>query len=171
MNICIYHGVDLDGYCSAAIWKRVHPDGELIGMNYGDDVPWERLEGQIVTVVDFCLQPWTDMERLHRHARELTWIDHHKSAIQSWKDVGCPYIRGARDVTKAACELTWEFYRGSADASRGVPARRLRLLATQRSCHHAVSDGDASLEHGPRNEPRLYAGMGVDLQGPCGLFN
>jgi len=39
MDVCIYHGVDLDGYCSAAIWKRAYPDGELIGLNYG----WEDL--------------------------------------------------------------------------------------------------------------------------------
>jgi oligoribonuclease NrnB/cAMP/cGMP phosphodiesterase (DHH superfamily) len=120
MDICVYHGVDLDGYCSAAIWKTAHPGGELIGLNYGWDVPWERLEGNNVTMVDFCLQPWNDMELLLSTANELTWIDHHKSAIESWKDAGCEFIRGSRDTTKAACELTWEFYYPGKPMPRGV---------------------------------------------------
>jgi hypothetical protein len=120
MNICIYHGVDLDGYCSGAIWKRVHPKGELIGLNYGQEVPWGMLQGNDVTLVDFCLQPWSDMERLLTMACEVTWIDHHKSAIQSWKDAGCPFIRGERRTDKAACELTWEFYIADRPMPRGV---------------------------------------------------
>jgi len=122
MQICIYHGVDLDGYCSGAIWKTAHANEstEMIGLNYGQDVPWERLEENDVTLVDFCLQPWTEMERLLEVAEEVTWIDHHKSAIETWKEAGTPFIRGSRDVTKAACELCWEFYFPNAPMPRGV---------------------------------------------------
>lgn len=110
MNICIYHRVDLDGYCSAAIWKKIHHDGQLIGMNYGDEISWDQLIGHDVTLVDFCFQPWSEMERLIEVANRVTWIDHHKSAIESWKESGCEFINGLRNTEKAACELTWEFY-------------------------------------------------------------
>lgn len=119
-DVCIYHSADLDGHCSAAIWKTVHPHGELIGMNYGQDVPWDQLDGQNVSVLDFCLQPWDDMIRLIRCANQLTWIDHHKSAIESWKQNGCEFINGSRDTEKAACELTWEFYYPGETMPRGV---------------------------------------------------
>ena len=119
-DVCVYHGVDLDGYCSAAIWLRSHPNGEVIGLNYGQDVPWERLEGNRVAMVDFCLQPWPEMERLIEVADELVWIDHHKSAIESWKAAGCELIRGSRDTEKAACELVWEFYHPDELMPRGV---------------------------------------------------
>lgn len=120
MSVCIYHNADLDGYCSGAIWKTVYPDGKLIGMNYGDDVPWDRLIGADVTVVDFCLQPWSEMERLLGIAKSVTWIDHHKSAIEEWQRLECPYILGSRDTTKAACELTWEYLHPEKPMPRGV---------------------------------------------------
>jgi oligoribonuclease NrnB/cAMP/cGMP phosphodiesterase (DHH superfamily) len=120
MNVCVYHGVDLDGYCSAAIWKAEHPEGELIGLNYGQEIPWDRLEGNEVTLVDFCFQPWPEMDRLIECASNVTWIDHHKSAIESWKQAGCEFIQGSRDVEHAACELTWWFYHRGEPLPHGV---------------------------------------------------
>jgi oligoribonuclease NrnB/cAMP/cGMP phosphodiesterase (DHH superfamily) len=119
-DVCIYHGVDLDGFCSGAIWKTVHSDGDLIGLNYGQEIPWDRLAGNDVALLDFCLQPWGEMARLLREAACVTWIDHHKSAIESWKQVGCEFIRGVRDTEKAACELTWEFYYPDEQMPEGV---------------------------------------------------
>ena len=74
---CFYHSADLDGHCSAAIVKAVCPECELIGINYGDAFPWdlfveaeERKSGSIILpakepetvyMVDFCLQPFTDV--------------------------------------------------------------------------------------------------------------
>lgn len=111
MQVCLYHGVDLDGYCSAAIWSRsVCGEKKLIPMNYGYDTPWGELDGSDVTLVDFSLQPWGEMERLLDVASSVTWIDHHKSVIDEWKSHGARFIRGSRDTLKAACELAWEFY-------------------------------------------------------------
>ena len=63
-KICLYHRSDLDGKCSGAIVKRHIPGTEMIGIDYGDKIPWKDLEGAHVYLVDFSLQPWTDMIRL-----------------------------------------------------------------------------------------------------------
>lgn len=120
MDICIYHNADLDGFCSAAIWKTKHPNGILVGMNHGQDVPWEMLVGEDVTLVDFCLQPWKQMERLMTIARPLTWIDHHESSIKELAESSSLPLRGVRDTKKAACELTWKFYYPGEPMPRGV---------------------------------------------------
>jgi uncharacterized protein len=106
---CVYHNADLDGFCSAAIVKNKYPDCDLIGLDYGHDIPWSRLENQDVVIVDFSFQPWSEMEKLRSIAKTLTWIDHHKSAITASVEAGSPSITGLRDVHAAACELTWEY--------------------------------------------------------------
>lgn len=126
MNVCIYHGVDLDGYCSGAIWKTAHENElhEMVGLNYGQDVPWDLLEGNDVSLLDFCLQPFSDFVRLLQAAHSVTWIDHHKSAIETWHQSdmpnGCCSLVTSLDTTKAACELAWEFYRPKEPMPRGV---------------------------------------------------
>ena len=79
MNVCVYHNADLDGYASGAIWKTAHENEliEMVGLNYGQDVPWELLAGNDVTLLDFCIQPCgkvmlsdeniPDCSRLRRH--------------------------------------------------------------------------------------------------------
>lgn len=119
---CFYHSADLDGHCSAAIVKAVYPECELIGINYGDLFPWDRVDvpDDQVIMVDFCLQPFDDMVRLQTHCN-LTWIDHHKSAIEAydaWQEQQKAFllphekitIAGFRDVKFAGCELTWEYF-------------------------------------------------------------
>src|SRR5574340_1146574 len=106
---CFYHSADLDGKCSAAIVKLTFPDVELIGINYGDPFPWDRIEGgETVFMVDFCLQPFEDMERLNSICH-LTWIDHHNTAIEEARRRSfCVSGAERTEVGKAGCELTWE---------------------------------------------------------------
>lgn len=108
--LCFYHSADLDGHCSGAIVKHRFPECEMHGINYGDPFPWELLEkcdqAARVYMVDFALQPFGDMARL-ASACELTWIDHHKSAIIEWEEHNRPVPYAVLDNTKAACELTW----------------------------------------------------------------
>ena len=62
-----YHSADLDGHCSGAIVKYAHPECELIGINYGDKFPWESIgQDETVYMVDFSLQPFSDMIRLNK---------------------------------------------------------------------------------------------------------
>lgn len=41
--ICFYHSADLDGVCSGAIVKHFVPDCELVGYDYGQPFPWDKV--------------------------------------------------------------------------------------------------------------------------------
>lgn len=105
---CFYHSADLDGHCSGAIVKYARPECEMIGIDYGDPFPWDKIvPDEEIYMVDFSLQPFSDMVRLDKVAR-LTWIDHHKSAIEEYMATPCT-IRGVRATSLAACELAWSY--------------------------------------------------------------
>lgn len=104
--ICIYHSRDLDGWMSAAIVKLVNSNIELIGWDYGQPVP--DLFSNDVIMVDISF-PNQTMRKLF-DKNNLIWIDHHTSAIKEMEDAELCDIEGKRDVTKAACELTWEYF-------------------------------------------------------------
>lgn len=105
--ICLYHRSDLDGKCSGYLVRRAIQDVELIGIDYGDQFPWEKVRRRVVYLVDFSLQPWSDMERLAECTELLVWIDHHKSAIEEYDKSGL-HLDGKLRVGSAACELCWE---------------------------------------------------------------
>lgn len=107
---CFYHSADLDGHCSGAIVKKAFPDCELIGINYGDEFPWDTIEeNEPVYMVDFSLQPFENMERLNSIAN-FVWIDHHKSAINDAHSRGFLASNAqVLEIGKGACELCWEF--------------------------------------------------------------
>jgi oligoribonuclease NrnB/cAMP/cGMP phosphodiesterase (DHH superfamily) len=127
---CYFHSADLDGMCSAAIVKYKYPEAELIGINYGQPFPFDKLvENEIVVMVDFSLQPFTDMVKLAQKIGmdKLTWIDHHISALKDADE--CVFDRvepmndnpgfsitfnnicpGKRQDGKAGCELTWDYF-------------------------------------------------------------
>lgn len=111
--ICLYHSSDFDGWCSGAIAKLKHPDCELYGINHGEEIPWNKLEGQDVVLVDFSFQPWSDMEKL-ASISNLVWIDHHSSAIEEYKKKGFGKETEGTAVIgtkKSGCELAWgHFY-------------------------------------------------------------
>lgn len=104
---CFYHSADIDGVCSAAIVYRKHPHCELIPYNYGQPFPWEDVQREQVFMVDVSLQPFSRMVRLNEEC-SLTWIDHHKTAIQDYRDSGVT-IEGLRREGIGACQLTWEY--------------------------------------------------------------
>lgn len=105
---CIYHKSDFDGQCSAAIvGHKFYEQVAFLPMDYNDikDFEPESLgSGSIIYMVDFSLSP-EKMNILYDKHTEFHWIDHHISAI---KDINLT-IPGKRDITKAACELTWEY--------------------------------------------------------------
>ena len=111
---CFYHSADLDGHCSGAIVKLIHPICKMYPINYGDDFPWEEInQGERVFMVDFSLQPFEQMAKLASRC-DLTWIDHHKSAIEdhkNWNNEHTEYlsIKGVRKVGIGACSLVWGY--------------------------------------------------------------
>lgn len=134
---CIYHSIDLDGWMSAAVVKHwfVKNNKEyfitdedkglveknsigfgnqlhFIGYNYGQPIP-DSIEFDFDKVImcDISL-PNPNMYNIAIH-KELTWIDHHISAIKlvenyDWDNID--RILGIRDTKFAACELTWQYF-------------------------------------------------------------
>ena len=80
----------------------------MFPIDYGDEFPWEQITpGERIFMVDFSLQPFKHMEALAQHTG-LIWIDHHKTAIEE-DEKAYTIIKGKREISKAACELTWEY--------------------------------------------------------------
>lgn len=110
-----YHSADLDGMCSGAIVKywadKTGRESHLHGINYGDEFPWNEVRpDDDVIMVDFSLQPFSDMVRLNKSCHSLLWIDHHKSAIIEWEEYNRPIQQAILKTGYAACELTWEHF-------------------------------------------------------------
>jgi oligoribonuclease NrnB/cAMP/cGMP phosphodiesterase (DHH superfamily) len=106
--LCLYHG-DADGQaCAAIVRHKLGPDVYLHRINYGDPVPWHLIQdADQVIVVDFSLPP-QEMTEIAQN-RQLTWIDHHQSAIQETGEIASDWP-GLRDTSEAACVLTWQYY-------------------------------------------------------------
>ncbi len=113
----VYHS-DVDGHLSGAIlqkWLRDinQPKPTMVQMNYDDVFPWSLVDSDTeVYMADFGLQPWSEMVSLSKMCKKLVWIDHHKSAIQSydeWVETDGTPLEGIRQDGKAACRLCWEY--------------------------------------------------------------
>lgn len=135
MNL-IYHNRDLDGYCSAAIVKKwynkmieekqeeeamrnkgsyaAYPELKLIGWDYGRPIP--ELDKQPVIMVDVSFSPEEMLKVAKNCNYNLTWIDHHVSAINAMEDFigeGETFLKQYTNTAFAACELVWEYYFGT----------------------------------------------------------
>jgi oligoribonuclease NrnB/cAMP/cGMP phosphodiesterase (DHH superfamily) len=102
----------MDGKCAAAIVRHANKTKDItfINTNYNRPFPWKEIEGQDVVMVDFTVQPYTDMILLNTKAKSLIWIDHHKTAIEAVEKLPVT-IDGLRRINNGAgCELTWEWY-------------------------------------------------------------
>jgi oligoribonuclease NrnB/cAMP/cGMP phosphodiesterase (DHH superfamily) len=118
---CFYHA-DADGRC-AGFWVylnvRITDDyqPELIEINYGKPFPFDKIgEGEQVYIVDYSIEP-DEMLCLLEITKDVTWIDHHKTAIEKYADF--PYeIRGVRYDGIAGCMLTYCYIHHMTD--RGV---------------------------------------------------
>ncbi len=106
---CFYHSADLDGHCSGAIIKMAFPECDMIGINYGDEFPWDDIgPDELIFMVDFSIQPFEGMLRLNQSCGTLIWIDHHISAIKESEVYGNKFYGLQRDGI-GACALTWEY--------------------------------------------------------------
>lgn len=111
MLICFHH-TDHDGLCAGAIVKNYHEDCEMLPIDYGQQFPLEKIKkDQKVFIVDYSIEP-DEMENLLGITSDVIWIDHHKTAIEKYKDFPVP-VRGIRDIVKSGCELTWSFIYGA----------------------------------------------------------
>lgn len=107
---CFYH-IDEDGKCSAFWVNKLakHYDGyekEFIPINYGMEFPFESIQqNEQVYIVDFSILP-EQIEQLLKITENITWIDHHISAIKRYDNF--PHnIKGIRYDSIAGCMLTY----------------------------------------------------------------
>lgn len=110
---CFYHG-DNDGKC-AAFWVYAHVglyDGyndvndSFIEINYNKRFPIEIIRpNEQVYIVDYSISP-DEMRELLKITKDVTWIDHHKTAIEKYADFE-HNIRGVRYDGVAGCMLTY----------------------------------------------------------------
>jgi len=102
-----FHSSDLDGHCSGAIIKYRYPECEMIGINYGQEFPWNVIgQNEVVYMVDFALQPFEKMELL-ANSCILIWIDHHKTAIEEARKRSFA-VNGAWRTGIGACQMVWK---------------------------------------------------------------
>ncbi len=110
---CFYHN-DMDGKC-AGFWVHLSAginDGydthDFIAIDYKDKFPMETIRpNEQVYIVDFSISP-DEMRELLGITKKVTWIDHHKTAIEKYKDFEHP-IRGVRIDGIAGCVLTYVY--------------------------------------------------------------
>jgi oligoribonuclease NrnB/cAMP/cGMP phosphodiesterase (DHH superfamily) len=112
---CFYHD-DADGHCSA-FWvylsvglkdSNINSDNEFTAINYNDVFPIESIKkDEQIYIVDFSIEPDV-MTELLKITKDVTWIDHHKSAIDKYDNFPT-YIKGLRYDGIAGCELTYAY--------------------------------------------------------------
>jgi oligoribonuclease NrnB/cAMP/cGMP phosphodiesterase (DHH superfamily) len=106
----------MDGKCAAAIVFRsqvwMYQDGvtaltpEMIDIDYKDIVDLKTiLPNEEIWIVDFSFKPEV-MEELLKITQNITWIDHHKTAMEYKYS---KELKGIRDNNFSGCELTWNY--------------------------------------------------------------
>lgn len=110
---CFYH-IDADGKCAAFWVKKLanHKDKysrEFIPINYGIEFPFDRIQkDEQIYIVDYSILP-EEMEKLLTITQDVTWIDHHISAIKRYDNF--PHeIKGLRYDGVAGCMLTYCYF-------------------------------------------------------------
>ncbi len=103
----IFHHNDLDGKC-AAFWCSFIKESnkKYIEMNYNKPFPLNIIKlNEKVYIVDFSINP-KEMQKLLEITKDVTWIDHHITAIEKLKDFeNLPGIRYKDSI--GACALTY----------------------------------------------------------------
>lgn len=108
-----FHHTDADGKC-AAFWvhdRYPHMKQEdFIMIDYGMNINWFSMieQNEPIIIVDFSFDP-DDMRKILNKTKNVTWIDHHQSAIDKYKDFEYN-IKGLRYNGYAGCILTWVYF-------------------------------------------------------------
>jgi oligoribonuclease NrnB/cAMP/cGMP phosphodiesterase (DHH superfamily) len=149
-TLIIYH-VDLDGHASGAILQRYlkRENPEMVRINYNDPFPWEKIDKDTnVWMADFSLEPWEEMIRLQKQSKILYWIDHHKTAMESYIQYlqpGASVIRGLRIDGEAACSLCWRYTHGGME-----PPKPIYLASVYDIWKWQGVEGAIEFQHGAR---------------------
>ncbi len=86
--LVIYHAHCTDGFGAAfAAWLKLGDNAEYLPMEYGQGVGANlpMFEGREVYILDFSF-PKQDMDDIFSEAQRVVWLDHHKTAFETWLD-------------------------------------------------------------------------------------
>ena len=105
----LYHGDCYDGFCSAWLfWRHVgrglNTRVEYIPVQYGEDVPWEKVVDHDVRIFDFSYNRAT-MREIAARAAGLEVLDHHKTSAWLLDEDFDPSVKITHDVTKSCAHL------------------------------------------------------------------
>lgn len=105
--LVVYHANCMDGFCAAwVVWQAQLNLAEYYPAQYGTegaDVVLPDVNGRNVLMVDFCTGR-EQLMRLHRQARSLLVIDHHKTA-----EAVCGGLEFCRfDMERSGAGMTWD---------------------------------------------------------------
>ena len=126
---CFYHN-DNDGKAAAFCvhaWVGIktkdgtleYSDNNFVPMDYNTPFPLGAIaKDEQVWIVDYSITP-AEMKALLTITQDVTWIDHHKTAIEKYADF--PHkIRGVRDTAEAGCTLAWKYIHWWTQRGNGV---------------------------------------------------
>ena len=99
---CLYHQHCLDGLASAAVIRRAFPTCECVGWQYGHPLPTMPLASNCF-IVD-VVPPAAWLNKLAQ-ANDVTWIDHHSSALTIRDEIDFDQI-GMSQIDTASCAAT-----------------------------------------------------------------
>lgn len=120
---CFYHN-DADGKCAGfwvahnTVMENIETPIEFVEMSYEKSFPMDTIKpNERVYIVDYSISP-NEMRELLKITTDITWIDHHKTAIEKYD--GFEYgIRGLRYDGIAACMLTYCYLNHMTDRGSG----------------------------------------------------
>ena len=86
----IFYHIDNDGKCAGFwVYQMVTQDKygkECISINYDIPFPFEKINpDEKVYIVDYSILP-EEMDQLLEITSDVVWIDHHKTAIERYKE-------------------------------------------------------------------------------------
>ncbi len=132
-NTVIHHSADYDGIFCREIARKFLPDAKLVGWDFADK-PLEIPQGKVFVLdlpvdVPFGFKFLGGNALINEHSiydslrGRVTWIDHHKSSIDSHPAA----IPGYRIDGVAACRLAWQWFAGEPPnfANRGENQRTM----------------------------------------------
>jgi single-stranded DNA-specific DHH superfamily exonuclease len=114
--INIIHHNDLDGATSAALIKfyllqiqKKDVELKFHSISYGHALPNIK-EDDIVYMVDFCMQPFSEMLAIYnKFKNNFIWFDHHLSVMANEPNDICGCRKTKNDTHLiAACEVIWD---------------------------------------------------------------
>lgn len=107
----VFYHSDNDGKCAGYWVKTLNKltdnfTDEYIKINYGIEFPFDSIgKNEIVYIVDYSISP-EEMDKLLEITSNVIWIDHHKSAIEKYKNYDKD-VKGLRYEGIAGCMLTY----------------------------------------------------------------